>query len=85
MLCAIGVIIALISAVVTFIVLDSTHNITTDIFSAWNMTDIQAVTDSQNSTYAIETEPSQSLTLEGLSPQEEDNLAIACSSFLEHC
>jgi hypothetical protein len=85
MLRAIGVIIALISVLVTFVVLVSAHNITTDIFSGWNMIDSQAVTDSQNSTYAIETEPSESITLEGLSPQDESDLAVACSSFLEHC
>ena len=49
------------------------------------MTDIQDVTDSQNGTYSIETEPPQSLTLDGLSPQDESDLAVACSSFLEHC
>ena len=71
--------------IIAFVVLISAHNITTDIFSGWNMIDSQAVTDSQNSTYAIETEPSGSITLEGLSPQDESDLAVACSSFLEHC
>ena len=85
MLRVIGVIIALISALVTFVVLVSTQNTTTDIFSGWNMTDSQSVADSLNSANAIETKPSESLTLEGLSPQGESDLAVACSSFLEHC
>ena len=70
-LLAISVIIALISALVTF--------------SGWNMIDSQAVTENQNGIYAVETEPSQSLTLEGLSPQGESDLAIACSVLPEQC
>ena len=49
------------------------------------MTDIQNVTDSQKDTKTVETSPSESLTLEGLSPQGASNLAVACSTFLEHC
>jgi hypothetical protein len=49
------------------------------------MTDSQSVTDSLNSANAIETKPSESLTLDGLSPQGESDLVVACSSFLEHC
>ena len=85
MLLVIGVIIALISALATLIVLVSSQNITTIIFSTWNMTDIQNATDIQNGTNTTETKPSESLTLEGLSPQGGSTLAISCSSFLEHC
>ena len=49
------------------------------------MTYIQNVTDSQKDTKTVETSPSESLTIEGLSPQDENNLAVACSTFLEHC
>ena len=91
MLLVIGVGIALISALVTFIALVSAQNITTNIFSAWNMTDSQNATNIlnatniHNSTNTTETKPAESLTLEGLSPQGGSNLAISCSSFLEHC
>jgi uncharacterized membrane protein YqhA len=67
-LLVVGVIIALILALAAFIVLVSAQNIATNIFSAWNMTDIQNATDSQNGTNTTETKPSESLTLEGLSP-----------------
>jgi hypothetical protein len=42
-------------------------------------------TDSQNSTNTSETEPSESLTLGGLSPQGQGNLATACSVLPERC
>jgi hypothetical protein len=69
----------------SFVVLVSSQDITTDIFSGRNMTDIQNVIDSQKDTKTVETSPSESLTLEGLSPQGASNLAVACSTFLEHC
>ena len=42
-------------------------------------------TDDQNGTNIPETEPSESLTVGGLSPQGESNLAIACSVNPEGC
>jgi hypothetical protein len=48
-------------------------------------------TDSQNGANITETEPpqslapSESLTLEGLSPQGESDLAVACSVMPERC
>lgn len=67
---------ALTLALITFVGnLVSAENITTDIFSAGN------ITDSKNSTNTTETKPSESLTLKGLSPQDESNLAIAVLCF----
>jgi hypothetical protein len=91
MLRAIGVIIALISVLVTFVVLVSAQNITKDISSAWNIIASQNVTASQNatnihnSTNTTETKLSQSLTLKGLSPQGGSTVAIGCTYFLQHC
>jgi len=80
-----GVTIVSISVLlITFIVFVSAQNLTEDISSAWNITGWN-VTHSQNSTNTTETKPSESLTLEGLSPQEEGTLAIGCLYFLQHC
>jgi hypothetical protein len=85
MLLAIGIIIASISVLlITFVVLVSAQNVTKDISPAWNITgwnitDSQNVTHSQNGTNTTETKPSESLTLEGLSPQG------GSTYFLQHC
>jgi hypothetical protein len=62
--------IGVISALVTFVVLVPSPNITTDIFSGRN-TDSQNVAYSQQDTKTVETESSESLTLEGLSPRRK--------------
>jgi hypothetical protein len=63
-------------ALITFVGnLVSAQNITTDISSAGN------ITDSKNGTNTTETKPSESLTLKGLSPQDESNLAMAVLCF----
>ena len=74
MLLVIGAIIALILILITFVVnLASAQNVTTPswIGQVGNMTDVQNGTN--------KTKPSESLTIGGLSPQGENNLAIACS------
>ena len=81
MLLVIGAIIASISIFITLVgtfVSASLSNFTINIPSG-------NTTDTQNGTNTSETEPSQSLTLEGLSPQDESNLAIACSVLPERC
>jgi hypothetical protein len=58
----------------------SAQNIITDI--SW----LGDITDSESEeTEDEENEPSESLTLEGLSPQGENDLAIACSLNPEGC
>jgi hypothetical protein len=85
MLRAIGIIIASVSVLLmTFVILVSAQNITKDISSAWNISEWN-VTASQNGTNTTETKPSQSLTLEGLSPQGGNTVAIGCTYFLQHC
>jgi hypothetical protein len=56
----------------------SSQNIITDIFWLGDITDSE-------SEESEETEPSESLTLDGLSPQGESDLAVACSMFPERC
>jgi hypothetical protein len=91
MLRAIGIIIASVSVLLmTFVILVSAQNITKDISSAWNISEwnvtaSQNATASQNGTNTTETKPSQSLTLEGLSPQGGNTVAIGCTYFLQHC
>jgi len=48
---------------------------------------LQSTTDvlAQSGTNTTETKASQSLEIEGLSPQGADDLAIACSFFTERC
>jgi hypothetical protein len=79
-LLVISVIIASISVFITFVGnLVSAQIITTDI--SW-----LGDTDSENEeTENEETGSSESLTLEGLSPQDESDLAIACSMLPERC
>jgi hypothetical protein len=82
MLLGIGAIIASISALITFVgtfaSASSLSNFTINIPPG-------NTTDSQNSTNTTETKPSESLTLGGLSPQGQDNLATACSVLPERC
>lgn len=87
MLMAIGIIIASISVLITFVgtfASASLSNPTINIPPG-------NTTDDQNSTKTPEIEPpqgltpSESLTLGGLSPQGEGNLAIACSVNPEGC
>jgi hypothetical protein len=87
MLMAIGIIIASISVLITFVgtfASASLSNPTINIPPG-------NTTDDQNSTKTPEIEPpqgltpSESLTLGGLSPQREGNLAIACSVNPEGC
>jgi hypothetical protein len=91
MLLVIDVVIALISVLlITFVVLVSAQNTTKDTSSAWNITgwnvtDSQNITNSQNGTNTTETKPSDSLTLNGLSPQGESDLSVACSMHPERC
>jgi hypothetical protein len=75
MLLAIGTIIASISIFITFVGNPVSAQIITTYIS-W-----LGDTDSKNE----ETEPSESLTLEGLSPQGESNLSVACSMLPERC
>jgi hypothetical protein len=56
----------------------SSQNIITDIFWLGDITDSE-------SEESEETEPSESLTLDDLSPQGESDLAVACSMFPERC
>ena len=82
MLLAMGVTIASISALVTFVgtfASASLSNFTINI-SPGNTTD-----GNQNGTNTTETKPSESLTLGGLSPQGQGNLATACSVNPERC
>ena len=87
MLLAIGVVIASISALTTFVdtfATESLSNFTINIPPG-------NTTDNQNRTSMPETEPPQSLTpsegltLEGLSPQGGSDLAVACSILPERC
>jgi hypothetical protein len=82
MLLVIGAIIVSISVLITLVgtfVSASLSNFTINI-SPGNTTD-----DNQNGTNTTETKPSESLTLGGLSPQGQDNLATACSVLPERC
>jgi hypothetical protein len=81
MLLAIGAIIASLSIFITLVgtfASASLSNFTINI-------PLGNTTDTQNGTNTSETEQSQSLTLGGLSPQDESNLAIACSVLPERC
>ena len=81
MLLAMSAIIVSISVLISFVgtfASASLSNFTINIPSG-------NTTDSQNGINTTETEPPQSLTLEGLSPQDESNLAIACSVLPERC
>ena len=77
MLLVIGVVIASISVLVTIVgTFASAQNITTD--TSW-------LTYGQNSINFTETKPVQSLTIEGLSPQGADDLALACTFLPQRC
>jgi hypothetical protein len=77
MLLAIGAIIISISLLITCIGnLALAQNITTD--TSW-------LTYGQNGINFTITKPVQSLTIEGLSPQGADDLAIACTFVAERC
>jgi hypothetical protein len=77
MFLAIAAIIVSISLLITFVVnFASAQNITTD--TSW-------LTYCQNGINFTVTKPVQSLTLEGLSPQGADDLAIACTFLAERC
>ena len=87
MLLAIGIIIASIPVFITFVgtfASSSLSNFTINIPPGNTTVD-------QNATNTPEIEPpqgltpSEGLTLEGLSPQGESDLAVACSFFLERC
>jgi hypothetical protein len=80
---AIGAIIALLSLVT--IIGNSTSASLSNFTKVTTNTPSGNTTDDQNDTNIPETEPSQSLTLEGLSPQDESDLAIACSVNPERC
>jgi hypothetical protein len=87
MLLVIGVVIASISALTTIV----------GTFASASLSDFTInmppgnTTDNQNRTSTPEAEPplsltpSESLTLEGLSPQGESDLAVACSMLPERC
>ena len=87
MLMAIGIIIASISVLITFV----------GTFASASLSDFTInippgnATDDQNSTNMPELEPpqgltpSESFTLEGLSPQGESDLSVACSLLPERC
>jgi hypothetical protein len=81
MLLAIGVIIASTLVLITFAGNPvSAQIMITDI--SW----LEDITDSENEETENEgTESSESLTLEGLSPQDESDLAVACSMLPERC
>jgi hypothetical protein len=84
-LLVISVIIASISVFITFVGnLVSAQIITTDISWLGN-TDSENEETENEETENEETESSESLTLEGLSPQDESDLAIACSMLPERC
>ena len=88
MLMAIGIIIASISIFITFVgtfASASLSNPTINIASEGNITDDQNGTKTQEIEPPQGLTPSESLTLGGLSPQGEGNLAIACSVNPEGC
>ena len=59
----------------------STQDSTSD--TSWLQSTIDVLT--QSGTNTTESKASQSLEIEGLSPQGADDLAIACSFFPERC
>ena len=88
MLLAIGLIIVSISVFITFVGAFASDSLSDLII---NIPSEENITDDQNDTKTPEIEPpqgltpSESLTLQGLSPQGESDLSVACSLLPERC